>query len=281
LAGSLTPGSLSQFDDSILVINQNHAITARFAEDHKFSADSGDVLSPGNYLAGTVITDKQRWRQTVVTSLLDSQAWRSNAADLVLFTWVDPIPLPFDVNVTEPEQQKGNALLAVPVEIQRPSAGTEVSIPAPFITYRAVLGPSGTISPAYSNLERKWIGPLATATQANIAIELPQEVLPLELTRVTFFLNISAPRRTLRILAYDSGQEHLLGEIRGPVGTKQISIDEVDPIQFDDEGRLILVVDVGEHPNEADGNISVVGWKINDLSIQIEGIVQEDEVIDE
>ena len=150
-----------------------------------------------------------------------------------------------------------------------------MSIPAPLVTYRAVQGIGGAISNAYSNLDRKWLGPLARATRANLQLDLPREVLPLEVVGINVLLKIRAPQRKLRFLKSGLDEERVLGEINSPVGAKEIRLDDAEHLQFDRHGRLQITVDVGGHPNEDDNAISKSGWQIDDLSFQVDGVVRE------
>ena len=273
LVGNLQAGPLNGCADAVLVTKSGTALDAQLQADNSFVGRSADIFSPGQFATDAMISEKQRQQQAVIASLIESEDWRSSGSELTLLTWVDPLPLPFDIN--DPERMTGNDLLAVPIRLRRPAMGTRVSIPAPLVTYRAVQRKGGSITSAYSNIDRQWLGPLARATRANLQIDLPREVLPLEVVGIDILLKIRAPQRHLRFLKGGVDDDLVLEEISSPVGDKQFRLDDAEHLQFDREGRLQIVVDVGRHPVEDDDMISKSGWQIDALSFQVDGIVRE------
>lgn len=269
--GELDVGSLGEVAEAILVAPNRSPIRVRWGADQKFEARSTDILTAGTFTGSALISDEQRRQQEVLQKLLGEDSQWQAADGLTMLAWITPLATPFVVN--NPERRTGSAILAVPVDLQRPAKDTLVSVPSTLIGFRAVAAADGTMSSAYSNQQGKWVGELSTATRAKLQIELPPEVLPLTIEKLTIQIKIRAPERLLQFIGHDGATEQVLQEKNSPVGTMAFIFSKTDYLQVDEKGRLFLTLGIGKHPDEASGSISEVGWKIDDLNFGVQGVV--------
>ena len=268
------PGSLGAVSDVLLLAPDRRAMQTHRQADGTLLACFSDLLLPGQYATGTLISGTTRRRQTALRNLLTSDGlWPSN--DLVLLGWAEPVDLPFVLN--DPEHRAGSALVTVPVRLSRPAAGTRVAIPSSLVQYRTTAGDRGTISPAYSNQDRKWVDQLVTATRAKLRIDLPSVLLPVEVDHLTVTLNIVAPQREVKILGKNTNsndqKDVILWRTESPVGTTRIAIEPDTPWQVVEPGDLTLTLSVGEHPHQEGGANAKAGWQIDDLSLDVTGTI--------
>ena len=271
LVGQLDTGPFDEISDAIIIAPRRAPIRVQWGKDHSFEARSTDVLTPGQFSGNAIISDEQRRRQEVLQILLNEDSEWQPAEGLTLLAWTKPLDVPFTVN--DPERRAGSAILAVPVRLRRPAAGASVSVPPTLISYRAVPAVDGTMSSAYSNQQGKWVGELSTATQAKLRIALPLQVLPLEIKRLTVQIKIRAPQRVLEFIGHQGDDESVLLTKNSPVGTMRFTLPRSEYLQVNEQGGLLLTVHVGQHPDEASGSISNVGWKIDELKFGVEGDV--------
>ena len=270
--GDVDIGPCDELSDPILVTSQRAPIRVRFGDDGQFEARSVDLLSPGQFSDSAIVSDEQRRRRQVLEILFDPESKWNPSARVTLLAWTQPLGPPFQLN--NPEHTAGSALLAIPIRLRHSEAGSHVSVPSVMTSYRVVPAADGTMSSAYSNTQQKWVGELSAATQAKLRVKLPPEVVPLQLESITAKISLKAPQRLLQFIGHQDDQEKVLVERQSPVGTLEFELPANDFLQVDREGGIPLTLKIGPHPNENSGNIAEVGWKIDDLSFGVEGVVQ-------
>jgi len=268
------PGSLGDISDVLLLAPGRRAMQTHLQENGTLLARVTDLLPPGQYATGTLVSGDQRRRQAVLRRLLAADGlWPSN--DLVLLGWGQPLDLPFVLN--DPQYRTGSALLTVPVTLTRPATGTRVAIPSSLMGYRTITGDHGMVSPAYSNLDREWVEQLVTATRANLRIELPAVLLPMEVHHISVTLNMVAPQREVTILGKNGNSNDqsdvVLWRTHSPVGIARIDIEPDEAWQVMDSGDLTLMLSIGQHPHQEGGAGAQAGWHIDEFSLDVEGTI--------
>jgi hypothetical protein len=268
------PGSLGDVSDVLLLAPGRRAMQTHLQKNGTLLARVTDLLPPDQYATGTLVSGNQRRRQAVLRRLLAADnLWPSN--DLVLLGWTQPLDLPFVLN--DPQYRTGSALLTMPVTLTRPDTGTRVAIPSCLVGYRTIKGDHGTVSPAYSNFDRKWVEQLVTATRANLRIDLPAVLLPMEVQHLSVTLNMVAPQREVTILGKNgnsNGQSDMVfWTTQSPVGIARIDIEPTEAWQVIDPGDLTLMLSIGQHPHQEGGAGAQAGWHIDDFSLDVEGTI--------
>ncbi|MHC4398202.1 MAG: hypothetical protein ACYTG0_00825 [Planctomycetota bacterium] len=273
LSGALAAGPFRRLADGVVVAPSGGCLAVRLEGDGAFSARADAVLAPGQYLTGAFLSDEQRRRQSIYGELFASTGPGKYPRRLTLLTWAAPL----DVQFALPEEARrtGSALLALPIEIERSPANTQVTIPSPLLDYRSVRGPLPQASAAYNYRTHEWIE-LRTSSQVCLRFQIPAVVRPIRLERATLTIRISAPSRELRIVGWASGQEVSLATRNGPLGAVRVDVDRADVLQLDDGGGLLLGVFVGGQqqaslPTDFAWTAAGDAWRIDALELEVAG----------
>jgi len=276
LTGSLATGPFQALADAVIATPSGMNLAVDLDESGGFHAGTGDVLSPGQYVAGTLLSDEQRRRQSVYGELFSLAAARRYPDRPTLLAWARPLEMQFEF--PDEARRVGAALLAVPLSIDRSAAGTRVTIPSPFLPYRSVAGLARRPSGAYSHARREWIE-LRAPSESYLRFQFPAEVLPMELDRATLTLTINAPSRTLEVSGFAGGRPVRLATRNSPVGTFKFDVTRPDVLQLDDRGGLLLGISVGadrsvvSESSKADASIARSAWKIEAVELEAAGQV--------
>jgi hypothetical protein len=170
-------------------------------------------------------------------------------------------------------EQRHSTLLSFPCRLERTAAGTDVTVPAPWIPYRAIPGPDGDPPVVFTNFKSEWVETRLGVTEW-FRFQLPETVLPLEVTGATVSLSVRAPSRTVELLAPDDGELVPLVSWRQPIGTYLHELDDAESIAVDDEGGIRLVVRVSdEEMAETEDQMKQATWKIERFQLAIRGRV--------
>ena len=273
LTGALDSSPFSQVEDAVIVVPGQPALTTRIRADGSFGAGANDVLPPGEFLADTWLSDVQQRHTNVYRLLLQSTSERITSTTPVLYFWASSAEDGF----TFPQSnQIGSALASIPVRLERSPPGTGVTVPASFLPFRGIIGPDGHRPSAYSSLAREW-GELTTSATEWLRFQVPESVLPMELTRAVVTLDIRAPSRLVEILGLDDQTPVVVKELTHPIGTYQAVIDWQELLQLDDQGGLTIAVRVsGEDAPSMEDYMRMAPWKIESLRMNIVGKVQGD-----
>src|SRR5262249_15223192 len=156
-------------------------------------------------------------------------------------TWAAPADLGF--TFPEHARRTGVALVAVPLEVERPAPGTGVLIPAPFLPYHGV--PGDQFALLYDPQTSAWVSSRTPPARTMLRFQVPRELLPLQIDRATVAVDVSAPGRPLEILAGGRRGE-VLATRASPVGRLRIEIDRPDVLRPDAAGGVYLGIAVGD-----------------------------------
>src|SRR5262249_34033969 len=87
----------------------------------------------------------------------------------------------------------GGSLLAMPLKIDRPHGHAQVRIPAPFLPFRNIPQPDGTPSAGMWDHRRlEWLE-LSKPATAWFRFQLPESLLPVELSRARLVITVAGP----------------------------------------------------------------------------------------
>jgi hypothetical protein len=274
VSGQLSPGPLTAIGDMLLATPARRQMTVDRGEDGAFTAVPDDVLPRGQFFGDAVLSDEQRRRQAIYTQLFGRPAPPRYPAQPTLLAWSAPLEL--GLQLPESAQHIGSALVSVPLEIERPAAGTKIIVPAPFLPYAAV-APPGEIAPSttYNKDKDEWLSPLTTGSRVLLRFQIPKELLPFFVDEARLTLKINAPGRKLEILGLANGQLTTIAEQQSPVGQFEFTIDTPEHLRVDDQGGLYVGILVGKIVGEETAGISQVGWQVDDAWLELTGEVVE------
>jgi hypothetical protein len=273
--GTLALGPFREADDAILALPSHHHLAVRFTgAAGDFAAGPGDRLAQGQFLGADLLSEEQRRRQDVYKKLLEPRAGSRYPARPTLLAWTSPLDLGF--TFPEGTQQTGSALVAIPLAIDRPAPGTQVTIPAPFLSYRCVNRPNVELTSLYLPQRNEWLSARSQPARTLLRFQIPPELLPLRIERAELEVDLNAQARPFEVFSGEGQQAEVLASRHSPVGTIRLTIDRSDALRLDAGGGLYLGLAIGAAarlPGEAQASSE---WKINDLQLQLTGRVPED-----
>src|SRR5262249_48197497 len=154
-----------------------------------------------------------------------------------------------------------DALLVVPLRLDRPTTGASVTIPGPLISYRQILN-TGPIRP---RLEGSF------ATDLHLRFQLPAAALPFLVEKARLSAKVDAPLRRV-VLAGRAGEEQVqLHRVDSPLDPIRIDTTEPRLLRLDDQGGLHLHLIISEELQGAgpkDAREVDQKWKIEDLELE-------------
>jgi hypothetical protein len=228
LEGALSAKTFANLSDGLLTSAGGRNLAVPMGPDGSFTAGTADTLAPGQFLASTLLSDRQQRRQEIYRQFLK----RTGASHdrHVLLAWADPALPPF--NLAPEARVVGTALLRVPLRLERPAAGTAVTIPAPFVEVNRL------VDGRLSRLPRE----SALAAELHLRFQLPASVLPLQVERARLIGNIDARLRRLTIAAKAGDAFVDYYQADNPFGPIQVDLAEDRFLHLDAEGGLHLRV---------------------------------------
>ncbi len=276
LSGRVSLPSGIQAEDAILATRIGR-IGVDLESDGEFRAAASSILAPDQYLGSGLLGDEQHRRQQVLAELLADPAATGFPVHPTLLFWTAPWDGGFQF---DPEARRiGSALVALPVELERPPSGTEITIPSPLLAYREGIGPDGAApSGLYDNRRLHW-QPKSTPSSTWILVQTPRKLLPLTLTEGRLVIRVSGPVGRLTVSGYRDGRVVELQSWVDPVGTLTTTIQDPVVLRPAANGVLALQVSGGdpdrpELTNTAeDGTGHVSYWAIESLDVELRGTV--------
>jgi hypothetical protein len=264
ISGQVSSGGFHDLTDAFIGTPTRQNLAVRITPGGRFTADSSDLLPPGQYLGSAVLTDRQQRRAAVYQRLMAESDARRLEGRTILYAWAEPPDaLPFTI---DPQARTmASSLLAIPVTFEYPPAGTRITVPSAFIPYvRIVNGEAGR--PTFES---------AALVNMRLRFQLPPSVLPLVVERARLVARVHAPGRRFSVGGYSEGGKPVeLWATDDPAGPVEVDVTQKDLLQLDARGGLELNVVVGKHPDEE--ALSSLGssegrWKMDGLALEVTG----------
>ncbi|HEV2949943.1 MAG TPA: hypothetical protein VGX70_21375, partial [Gemmataceae bacterium] len=234
----------------------------RLRPDGTFTVGNDDLLSPGQFMTATVLSDEQQGRQAIYRHLLSETKAQRLSENSLFLAWARPVPVPFAFG--SPVRNVGSALLSVPLEFEQTPPDTPLMVPRAFISYRRIL-PLGPAQPTMEGLD---------PIEEHLRFQLPLSVLPLKVERVRLFAKVEAPTRRFIVRGRtNSGHIELLS-VHNPVDPLRLEIQRADVLRLDEQGGFHLDIAIGEPENI--GNPNPPKWTIKSLELEIVGRTLEE-----
>jgi len=269
-----------QPEDSVLVTRHGR-IGVNLQANGVFKARSQDVLSSDQYLQGGLLSDDQTRRSQILAQRLEGTNGEQDLAPILYF-WTPPWDCGFHFTATT--RQLGAALVAAPVQLDRPPAGTSVSLPSPWLPYRETSGLDGFRPTGFYDYRRGQWSERATPSTAWLRFEIPRVLRPLQLTSGRITVRVTGPVGKLELAALRDDDVTPLKTWLDPVGTLSLDLQQEQLPLPDPQGGIVLRVTGGDpdrpeltNPDpEGTGNVSY--WKIESLALDLQGLVLEREI---
>jgi len=279
----IQPGPFDAMEDRIL-IGPSGALSLRELQPGNYEAGPDDVLDGpsglsldladmdlarrvGQYIDSNTLTDMQQAHQQVYRSLLDPP---DVTYEPTVMGWVAPM----DIGISWPEgaQQRGSALVSIPLRIDRPKAKTRVTIPSPFMRFTWIPPDGENGVPSYHlNIERRGWVPVGRDGRVVVRFDPPTALLPLRLESAKVHLNMEALGRSVKLYyRTDSQAPQMIAELKNPTGSKSLAFDLPDqPVLV--RGGLWLELLI-----ESPGGLEAMPmWRIDRIDLQLQGTILE------
>ncbi len=264
LEGKLDAGPFREPGDALLTAAGARNLAVRLTPDGAFRTGGRDVLPPGQPLAGGLLSDRQQRRQALYREFFKKSRRLSGAPTLL--AWAGPADTHFTFGPGG--RTVGDALLIVPLRLERPDPGQRITIPAPLVHAQRLMddGPAGLT----------WEGTIPI--DMRLRFQLPAEVLPFRVERARLFAKASAPARRVTVAGRADGKTVEVFGVESPLAPVEVELTDERFLRLDADGGLLLNVAVSAPGGGgADGNQPVPTgekWRIEYLELEVTGQVE-------
>jgi hypothetical protein len=264
--GQLAAGPFGGLADALLATPSGRNLSVRLQPDGAFTAGTQDILPTGEFLASAVLSDRQQRRHALYREFLKQPGTGRTDRNLLL-VWADPIDMSFTLDAGA--RTVGTALLVVPLQLQRPAAGTRVTIPGPLIPYKRIVQGA----PARPTLDS------SLATDMQLRFQIPPEVLPLKVERVRLLARIDAPSRRVTFAAHAKDGPVEVHRVESPIAPIRVDITEERLLYLDDRGGLHMNVTISNPLGSGVGDQGAFPdaekWTMEYIELEVSGLCPE------
>jgi hypothetical protein len=232
-------GPFQNLSDALLSTPTGRKLAVRIEPDGAFRAAASDALPKGQYLAGTVLTDRQQRRQQLYGAFLAEPEPASVQGRNVLLTWADPLDVGF--HIAPGARRAGSALVVAPLRLERLAPGQRAIIPAPFLPYQRLLD-GQMMRPTTQSTE---------GVEMHLRFQLPAEVLPFKVERARLTVKMEAPGWRVSIAGQDGNQFTEIRYVDSPLDPIRVEIAEERLLHLDEDGGLHLTLTIRD-PSQRD-----------------------------
>ncbi len=208
----------------------------------------GQVLLPGQFYDGALLTEVQRKRQAFIRDLVGTDSTLRTREPTMLI-WTDPIV--DDIEFPQGFEKRGWTLVSCPINLLPPAAGQSFVIPPGFVKINPFRGDRG-VSTLYNPENGQWIESMDRPASVDLSIELPAAVVPCKLTECNVSLHANTPGRVLSVYGYNSttSEKVPVKEIANVPGLVQFTISDAEVMNLDAKGAFRITLEVSETEEE-------------------------------
>jgi hypothetical protein len=262
VTGTVAAKGIDALADGLVTAPGTRNLALRFGSGTDFAAGSADVLPSGEFLTGTLLSDRQQRRQEIYRRFLKRSAGQSQSGRPMLMAWSEPVAMP--LRLPAEARLAGSALLSVPLRFESSEPGTRVMVPGAFVPARRVL-------------EGKFARLVVESTQESeqhLRFQLPGAVLPLKVERVRLVAKIDARARRVAVAGHAAGAVVNLYSEENPLGPIHLDIADARFLQLDADGGLHLDVNISATLPGAAAADGPPKWSIEYLELEVRGMTE-------
>ena len=270
--GSFRGEKMGPVEDALMIVPGGNKWRVRFRETGQGSLGVDDLIAGQAYLSDGLMSDKQRRRQTVYRQLFTRAEALGFPTEPILFVWAPAFETHF---VFSPEvEQRSSALLAVPVGMETPRAGSEVLIPNAFMRCRSVPGPGQrAASPLFNHRTGNWLE-AQRAGKVWLRFELPAELRALQIQQATINLKMSAQGWNLRMTSLADSTNRVIVEQADLSNESAFQLDRREWLELDRGGGIVVGLEVVPVLDRSDTD-PLAPWKIEFVRMELTGQMPE------
>jgi hypothetical protein len=261
--------------DGVLT-TQTGRIGVTTQDDGTLAADADRVFTAEQYLGAGLLSDEQNRRVRTLQALtVPSDSGDPGRATLMF--WTAPWDLGFQFE--SGADVRGSALVAAPLNWERPPPDTEVTIPAPLLAYREVEGPDGLKPSGLYDYRRLQWNQRSWPSASWLEFRVPEVLFPATLTAARIGVRVAGPVGKLALASASRGTIVPVETWTDPVGTLTLDIRDPALLALDAQGRLLLRVSGGDPDRPElttrleDGSEHVSYWRIESLQLELKAKV--------
>ena len=275
LTGRLHASAAHEPTDAVLATRAGR-IGVQLHDDGTFTARSDAVFTEEQFLGAGLLSDEQHRRQRVLTALLNDSQRRDYPDEPQLLFWSKPWHLGFQF--AQNRQTLGSALVAVPLKLERPPTGTEVSLAAPLLPYRETFGPDGIVPIGLWDYRLREWQQKAFPTADWLRFQIPRVLLPVAVQRGRLVIRVNGPVVRLEVAGLRANLTDIvpIKTWDDPVGTLSWELTDSELLSVSADGGLLLRISAGDPKltdqvttvSTTDGKLSF--WRIESLSLELD-----------
>ncbi len=223
-----------------------------------------------SWLSEQLVNDEQMRRDMIYQSLAKSKMIDRYPSYPCLMGWTKLWESPFQWNM--PREERGSALVMLPVRLQPVASGTTVTVPHYLITTHSFIKP-GVRSTAWDSDHGRWRDETTISTTVPLQFYLPEQVQPFQASEIVGEIQLRAPQREVRISSKASG-EVLLEQV-SPMTTFPFRSSDPKFLADAADGIIELQVHIGEDLTQTNVDFSsrVSAWTVDYCRIHVRGTV--------
>lgn len=274
----IPPPALDQpLEDAVLCYTPGDSVVCRRLELGKtVRPDEAHLTLADSWLGDAIVDDEQARRDAVYRAVPGRAGELAYPNFPAVLGWTKLWPVP--VAWSEPGDERGSALVVLPVRLMPVASGQSVSVPHSIIRVETpTIGQSR--SNAFSNASGQWREETTLAMRVPIRFHLPEQVRPFEAAEIIADIQVRAPERFVTIASPLASGDGTVARFRSPLGAQRFSI--TDPALLADarDGNLDFTVEIGDRiGRQKDDTSAQLGpWQIDYFRISVQGRVGQRE----
>ncbi len=285
-----------------VLIGPSGILLPRIAADGVFTATDEDVPDPGQYIVGAgLASEEQRRREKLYVQLLGSGGDKPSIRALrttqpLMLGWTAEVGS--GIGLSDAARRIDQSLVVLPLPIQRPKAGTTVTIPSAFVTFtipRASRSDredesdgnrAGNRNPArtqrsparlttvYDASRGEWIA-VSQGGSLVIRFDPPAALLPLKVSSAKLLLDIRAPQRTVALVSKPTGSPNTgatipANVVQSPSGLLTFDVADQTGLLLTKDQGIEVTIDVSEVDAAQVGQ----PWQIRSIGLTVTGVIE-------
>jgi hypothetical protein len=165
----------------------------------------------------------------------------------------------------------GSTLRSLPIHIETPPAGPEFLIPRGLVAMSQDHR-QNAVSSSYNQETGAWQSQLSKASRVALKFSIPSCALPFESDKVNLYLDINAPRRTVKLFN-SAGEDAIeLATLESPSLPWSGSFS-AEQLKVDSAGNFYILFEVSERQDNSEAGLgeSILNWKVQSFQASCTG----------
>ncbi|MFO0974902.1 MAG: hypothetical protein U0996_00820 [Planctomycetaceae bacterium] len=240
--GTLQSATSGTVSDLLIAGMTPDRIGVQRGADGSLRASDKDVLEPGQYSSAAITSEDQAHRRLVLDSLfLSGNRVEQFPVETAFLFWEqsDVTSLKFNSPGARVQEE---TLVVQPIRWIPPKLDAPISIPSPFLTFRAIDNTRGGLSGIFSNTKREWVA-LESGSDSVFELQIPSCCRPFEASSADVKLNVRAGSRLVTVFGGQPGEMKKVAEFESPLGVVTATIP-AELLTSARSGRIYLQLSV-------------------------------------